>query len=222
MIEPKFASEGDPQARQQPKPMKLIELFTYYSAMDFDPAPSLPWRAGPWCWATNGHVLVGVRDVAAPAEQAPAKYQKAQLYLEPTLTDATTISLRALKEFAGKVTPALVECQDCLGSGRQYGDEFECEHCGQSTRTPCRCCGGDGESGIDVRYGRILGETLNLTLLAFGLSLVGDVDIVQIGRVDIVANKTPYKPICVMADDWRVAVMCCRDVHPKDMPVFQP
>lgn len=208
--------------------MPLVDVFRYYS--DREPTAEKPFRLNGWVWATNGHVLVALRDDGQEAVEAPERYVRAGHYLTDAPAVPLAVSLKALRSFAGKVLPAHVDCDGCEGTGRdEHSESIECEHCGRWTRPPCTDCGGDGEEPIEIRHGRVADVPVNLVLLAFGLSLVPDDDTVTLGGIPslpakssaAVAKDSAAVALAVLGDGWRVVVMSRRD-ESLTVPTFPP
>jgi hypothetical protein len=198
--------------------VNLSDVFAYYPSTE--PYASKPWRFGQWLVATQGHLLVAVADDGRDADSIPDRFKKAEHYLTASLQDAVAVPFAELRKFAGVVCPAFVECEECEGSGRGYGDEFACEHCGKDTRPPCHSCGGDGRQGIVRKFGKVAGVAVNRTLLAFGLSVVPERLNVSVGPIVALRTTQPAtSALAVVADGWRVVLMPCLDV-PADAPTF--
>lgn len=195
--------------------MALTDVFSYDSSSQ-DPAPVRPWRLGSWVWATNGYLLVALKDDGREAEAPPDSKMKGLRYLDESPVDLQSVSLPSLRGFAGIVSARTEPCEDCHGEGRQdFGESVECEHCHQFTRCECRSCGGSGVVTPERRYGHVGGVTVNLALLAFALSEVPQDAVVQIGHMASIASKEAFRALAVVGATWRVVLMSCVDRSEK-------
>lgn len=202
--------------------MSLADVFRYYPGHTSDELPpTAPWRSDYWLWATQGHLLVAVADEASPADPVPEKFQKGTHYIVAALDHPVRVPLSALRNFVGPVEPPNRPCDTCEGTGRSaVYDTVKCQHCGQYTAQECDDCGGDGIGGLPVRYGRICGVPLNLSLLAFGLAQVPPCEIVALGTVrPIKETDKEHHPLAVQGDGWRVVLMGMKNVA-EDVPTF--
>jgi hypothetical protein len=176
-----------------------------------EPRSEVPWLTDGWMWATNGRLLVALRDDGSPSVPAPEKYLKAKHYLTDALTDAMPCALMQLRRFVGPMSDPMADCDDCDGTGyNDHSEAIKCEHCKQFTRQPCDTCGGDGLANVPVRPARVHGVNVNLELLAQGFTHVPEDGQVQIGRLASIGSKN-FPALVVAADDWRVVVMSRRD-----------
>lgn len=192
-------------------------MFSYHSCLHFETVPTRPWRLGPWVWASNGHVLVALRDEGLDADVTPESRVKAARYLEETPTKLQAVSLPSLRGFAGVAPSPNDPCEQCHGSGfSDYSDAVVCEHCSQETRLPCEECGGGGGERLCIRYGRVAGVPVNLALLAYALTQVPHSDVAEIGSIPASGS---HLVLMVLGVDWRIALMCCSDVA-LDAPSF--
>lgn len=187
----------------------LVNVFQYQSS--YSEPPQRPWKLGPWAWATQGHFLVAVQDDAIETDPTPEPKRKAWRYLHDVPADVRTVSLPALRAFAGPVDQPAA-CDDCHGTAYQvFGDEITCEHCGLMTRLPCAECDGDGLAGVSIRHARIAGVPLNLALLSYALTCVPEDVECQIGSIEGFAKSSgDGHALLVIGRTWRIAVMCVR------------
>lgn len=197
--------------------MPLKDVFDYFGSMHFETPQHKPWRCGAWLWATNGHLLVALRDDGSDADPTPENKMKAVHYLEDKPADLTRVAMADLRVMAGVIQSHGEPCDECGGSGRQsFGEEISCEHCGQSTRPECHVCGGDGRAGLEIRYVRVAGVPVNVVLLAYGLSIVPQDQYVEIGNV---VASGEHKALVVVGTGWRVVLMCCKGLT-ESIPYF--
>lgn len=198
--------------------MELHDVFKYHSGGLLSTTPDdQPWRLDGWVFATNGHVLVALTDDGRTACEPPEKVKAARKYLVPEPEHSCRVSLAALRKFTGKAQGAVIECDDCGGSGRSdWADSVTCEHCGQATRRECSACGGDGKGSLKIRYAHVVEVPVNLSLLAYGLQFAPTEDSdVTVGQF----KDATAKALAVCGEGWRVVLMCLRDA-PQDAPRF--
>ncbi len=200
-------------------PQALIPVFDYFATLIVEPRPGKPWaldvRGEPWLFATEGRFLVGVRGALDQGEPPPAKVVSGCThYLTDRLEDARVLPLARVVAFAGgAVLPRDVPCDACGGSGRADAEySIECEHCHAYTRPACGACGGDGGGSLSlsVKYGRIVDRApINLTYLAYALTLVPPQETVTVGRI-AAGSSGSHTALAVEGDDWRIVIMSVR------------
>lgn len=205
-----------------------------------DPAPvahrpaTFELHGASWTVATEGHVLVAIREEApsgfppAPAEQRPVIAQ----FLTTPLAGGTPADLAALRTWCGEPQwPGEDPCPQCHGAGTvtcpacdgehhractcsTCGDEHEadCQEC-HNGQADCRACDGTGRHGgtLPVRPGRIGPALINRELLARGLAHLP-------GEIATVAVPVPDAPLYVDGAGWRVVLMPMRDSFIRDAP----
>lgn len=202
----------------------LTEVFQYHGSLAEGVSGERPWKLGAWRWATQGHMLVAVRDDGSPSDPTPEAFVKAAHYLTDDPADLSSpFAGEALARFAGDVQPPDDKCLDCEGDGRDpFGEPVTCEHCGQWTRRECHACGGDGLAGPEARYGSVAGIPINCVLLAFALTCVPR-EAVRVGRLDALrkdGRTSDWPALVVLGSDWRIVLMSVSPSAAEGAPVF--
>jgi len=94
---------------------------------------TMPWSAGQYTYATNGHIMVRVPRL----EDAPERKDAPKGLGKKTLDEAINVTPKKFFPIPS-VSPKYQECPDCGGTGmvKPYGKKIKCDECNGEGKYP--------------------------------------------------------------------------------------